>query len=87
MTPIQLLQFKDSNLKTPIQWLKWLQFITNQRFIHSTLIHSLLGIIDWNQNAEEITDMNQWEDNWDDDDIEDDFSNQLRAELKKWFNK
>ncbi|BFZ60148.1 26S proteasome complex subunit SEM1 [Saitoella coloradoensis] len=24
-----------------------------------------------------------WEDNWDDDDVEDDFSNQLKAELEK----
>ncbi|CAI9156483.1 unnamed protein product [Rangifer tarandus platyrhynchus] len=28
-------------------------------------------------------DAHVWEDNWDDDNVEDDFSNQLRAELEK----
>ncbi|KAJ1652292.1 hypothetical protein IWQ61_007338 [Dispira simplex] len=38
---------------------------------------------DWNDAQEDPLDVNQWEDNWDDDDIEDDFSQQLRAELAK----
>ncbi|KAG0349379.1 hypothetical protein BG004_007006 [Podila humilis] len=32
---------------------------------------------DWNE-ADEAQDAQQWDDNWDDDDIEDDFSVQLR---------
>ncbi|KAF9586313.1 hypothetical protein BGW38_007060 [Lunasporangiospora selenospora] len=37
---------------------------------------------DWNETEEEKN-ANQWDDNWDDDDVEDDFSIQLRAELQK----
>jgi len=33
--------------------------------------------VDWNE-AEEEKDAHQWDDNWDDDDVEDDFSQQLR---------
>ncbi|KAJ1982404.1 26S proteasome complex subunit SEM1 [Dimargaris xerosporica] len=33
---------------------------------------------DWNESEEDKLDVHQWEDNWDDDDIEDDFSQQLR---------
>ncbi|XP_009993273.1 PREDICTED: 26S proteasome complex subunit DSS1 [Chaetura pelagica] len=32
---------------------------------------------------DEDEDAHVWEDNWDDDNVEDDFSNQLRAELEK----
>ncbi|CED84446.1 Uncharacterized conserved protein [Phaffia rhodozyma] len=32
------------------------------------------------------TTSNLWEDNWDDDDVEEDFSKQLRAELEKQAN-
>jgi 26 proteasome complex subunit DSS1 len=37
--------------------------------------------------TEEEKDMNVWEDNWDDDVVEDDFSNQLRAELQSQSSK
>ncbi|GAB6019140.1 hypothetical protein CHUAL_000759 [Chamberlinius hualienensis] len=37
----------------------------------------------WSGKAEDETDVNVWEDNWDDENIDDDFSNQLRAELEK----
>ena len=33
---------------------------------------------DWTGKEEDQGDVNVWEDNWDDDNIEDDFSNQLR---------
>merc|ERR1712212_644774 len=36
---------------------------------------------DWGAADEDAEDVNVWEDNWDDDNIEDDFSQQLRAEL------
>ncbi|NP_001078914.1 26S proteasome complex subunit SEM1 [Xenopus laevis] len=37
---------------------------------------------DWT-GFDEDEDTHVWEDNWDDDNVEDDFSNQLRAELEK----
>ena len=38
---------------------------------------------EWTQNEEDPVDTQLWEDEWDDDDISDDFSKQLRAELEK----
>merc|ERR1712226_660272 len=38
---------------------------------------------DWAGDEEEADDVNVWEDNWDDDNVGDDFSKQLRAELEK----
>jgi len=38
---------------------------------------------DWAGADEDQADVNVWEDNWDDDNIEDDFSQQLKAELEK----
>merc|ERR1711890_93470 len=37
---------------------------------------------EWDAKQEDQTDVNVWEDNWDDDAIEDDFSIQLRSELE-----
>ena len=37
--------------------------------------------IDWEETEEDTEDAHFWEDNWDDDDIEDDFSKQLRLVL------
>ena len=34
---------------------------------------------DWGAAEEDAEDINVWEDNWDDDNIEDDFSQQLRC--------
>ncbi|XP_074652855.1 26S proteasome complex subunit SEM1-like [Tubulanus polymorphus] len=42
---------------------------------------------DWTGAEEESGDINAWEDNWDDDNVEDDFSNQLRTELEKQGHK
>jgi 26 proteasome complex subunit DSS1 len=38
---------------------------------------------DWTATEEDQGDVHVWEDNWDDDNVEDDFSKQLRAELEK----
>ncbi len=38
---------------------------------------------DWTGADEDSADVNVWEDNWDDDNIEDDFSQQLRYSLYK----
>ncbi len=35
----------------------------------------------WDKTEEDNTDVNVWEANWDDDNVEDDFSTQLRTEL------
>lgn len=40
-------------------------------------------LLDWTGADEDQGDVNVWEDNWDDDNIEDDFSKQLRVELEK----
>jgi len=37
----------------------------------------------WEKQEEEVEDRQLWGDNWDDDDVDDDFANQLRAELGK----
>ncbi|CAG0892030.1 unnamed protein product [Cyprideis torosa] len=37
----------------------------------------------WSGEEEDQEDLNVWEGNWDDDTVEDDFSQQLRAELQK----
>ncbi len=34
--------------------------------------------LDWDEREEDGTDKQLWEDNWDDDNVEDDFSCQLR---------
>jgi len=36
----------------------------------------------WESKDEDPADVNVWEDNWDDDTVEDDFSIQLRSELE-----
>jgi 26 proteasome complex subunit DSS1 len=38
----------------------------------------LFALIDWAEEEEDKDDTHYWEDNWDDDDIEDDFSQQLK---------
>merc|ERR1711915_856787 len=38
---------------------------------------------EWSGDEEDSEDVNVWEDNWDEDTVEDDFSKQLRAELEK----
>ena len=40
------------------------------------------GIADWTNREEDPSDVNVWEDNWDDDNVEDDFSVQLKSELE-----
>jgi len=42
---------------------------------------------DWGADDEDQADTHVWEDNWDDDNVEDDFSQQLRAELEKQGHK
>lgn len=42
---------------------------------------------DWEEGEEDQTDKQLWEDDWDDDNIEDDFSVQLRAELERLGHK
>ena len=43
------------------------------------ILNSLI-IVDWTGKEEDADDVNVWEDNWDDDNVEDDFSQQLRFE-------
>lgn len=41
----------------------------------------------WEAHDEEPEDAQQWQDNWDDDDIEDNFTKNLRAELERTAGK
>ena len=41
---------------------------------------------DWDIRKEDQTDINVWEDSWDDDNTETDFSNHLRSELESQGN-
>jgi len=41
-------------------------------------------LLDWTGAEEDDTDVNVWEDNWDDDDVEEDFSQQLRFVTIIW---
>lgn len=43
---------------------------------------SLCSSLDWTARDEDPSDVNVWEDNWDDDNVEDDFSEQLKSELE-----
>lgn len=38
----------------------------------------LLPYVDWDERGEDSSDKQLWEDNWDDDNVEDEFSSQLR---------
>merc|ERR1712183_837549 len=42
---------------------------------------------DWKEDSEVQEDIHAWEDDWDDDNVEDDFSQQLRTELEKQGHK
>ena len=42
------------------------------------VIKLLVFELEWTAVDEDQADMHVWEDNWDDDTVEDDFSNQLR---------
>lgn len=39
-------------------------------------------LADWADTKETEDEVNVWEDNWDDDNVEDDFNQQLRAQLE-----
>lgn len=42
----------------------------------------LIHLIDWAENDSDDV-ITVWEDNWDDDNVEDDFNQQLKAQLTK----
>lgn len=58
--------------------------LTYQAVFTCLLLHRVVGdtlsvcFIDWT-GLDEDEDAHVWEDNWDDDNVEDDFSNQLRS--------
>ena len=51
-------------------------------FLIKKTIISKLSFVDWEEGEEDQTDKQLWEDDWDDDNIEDDFSLQLRLRKK-----
>lgn len=42
------------------------------------LLYTTYFVLDWAGEEEDKKDVNVWEDNWDDDNVDDDFSVQLR---------
>jgi 26 proteasome complex subunit DSS1 len=46
--------------------------------IYRTILIIFHSILDWTEKDEDEQDVNVWEDNWDDDNVEDDFSKQLK---------
>ena len=49
---------------------------------HSNELDFLFFSTEWTGSKDDEDEVNVWEDNWDDDNVEDDFSNQLRAQLE-----
>ena len=52
-------------------------FVSSFSLLHY-LTRALHSVIDWTKKDEDGKDLNVWKDNWDDDNVEDDFSVQLR---------
>ena len=46
--------------------------------INCDVVASSYLLVDWDESGEDSTDKQLWEDNWDDDNVEDEFSCQLR---------
>lgn len=46
------------------------------------MLCSFFKLVEWADGKENDDEVNVWEDNWDDDNVEDDFNNQLRAQLE-----
>lgn len=69
-----MMNLKNSLLKV---WQYLLQFNENGS-LSSLASNWLNDLIDWAATEEDNEDISVWEDNWDDDDVEDDFNQQLR---------
>lgn len=52
--------------------------VNSDIFFYMYVIKLLVFVLEWTAVDEDQADMHVWEDNWDDDTVEDDFSNQLR---------
>lgn len=50
----------------------------SRKFDIYTIFNFCFSYLDWTEKEEDLDDINVWEDNWDDDNVEDDFSQQLR---------
>jgi len=44
-------------------------------------VNKMLPLVEWATAEEDAEDTQMWEDNWDDDNVEDDFSTQLRYDV------
>lgn len=72
-----LLEEDDEFEEFPAEGLNTRTFFSNQQIIECLITSS-----DWTGTKENEDELNVWEDNWDDDNVEDDFSQQLRAQLE-----
>lgn len=52
--------------------------VSKAHFKEGRKIFLFFPVLEWTAGDEDQADMHVWEDNWDDDTVEDDFSNQLR---------
>lgn len=74
---IGLLEEDDEFEEFPVEG-KCLYLIATCKSTWNNLRICLFWILEWTSQDEEDKEANVWEDNWDDDNVEDDFSVQLR---------
>lgn len=60
----------------------WICYKAKEIGTNILLIYVIVLFPDWGPEEEDAEDINVWEDNWDDDNIEDDFSQQLKWECE-----
>ena len=87
-------EYISSCFKWKFRYLKSMSFVVRQMPLANwSSVSVLLSLKDdefeefpadeWSDNEEDAEDVNVWEDNWDEDTVEDDFSKQLKTELEK----
>lgn len=71
------------NLRSSPPKVSFNQHVRCIRNIHPHYSYGYISTFsDWTGNQEDEDEVNVWEDNWDDDNVEDDFNQQLRAQLE-----
>lgn len=72
-----LLEEDDEFEEFPAEGRKWIFYLSfKSRYPWKFLFR--IPLLDWDSKEEDHDDVNVWEDNWDDDTVEDDFSVQLK---------
>lgn len=84
------LEEDDEFEEFPVEGLYFIRSIPSNKFIQDfcSLYSANIQLVsisfptEWADGKENEDEVNVWEDNWDDDNVEDDFNNQLRAQLE-----